>query len=464
MSPGPGKNGDTINGRVQPESWAPDEVSSPSTGDRPNLQVHLALGDRSTRYRRAWASASGDPVQAEPLGFAADPRWVWHEIGHVILMARLGELEFRFAHSMGDALAAIVHDPKSMLARDPDWRGYTFPWVFTPRRHDRCVLHGWGWSGTLGRDLRERADPDRLRMKGYWTEQILSTSLFRLYRCLGGDTVDPNGDPDESARVRASDITIYLILHGLNLTSDPRIVPSNFAESYADNLSHADEGTILCPTSGGSGYVGGCATKVVRWAFQAQGMFPPTPQPSPTSLFCSEGGHLIADLRPTQEILPAAAVEHGPGSYVPVSLDWGDLPGQNPGSTVPQWFASPAAMQIANGQVEVTVANCGRVPAAGTSVTLWRRDWPNGDPPLWNDGYWVSVGTAGPQTIGPGGSSVFQFPEPAPGTRSLLLAEATCPADRSITDPAGLLSCSTNMTPLNELVAGDNNLGLMLVE
>ena len=61
--------------------------------------------------------------------------------------------------------------------------------MFTPRRHDRCVLHGWGWSGSLGRALRERPDGERLRLKGYWTEQILSTSLFRLYRCLGGDTV-----------------------------------------------------------------------------------------------------------------------------------------------------------------------------------------------------------------------------------------------------------------------------------
>ena len=82
----------------------------------------------STRRRKPWNGKDRSP--AEPLGIAADARWIWHEIGHVLLTTSVGELEFRFAHSPGDALAAIVSDPRSALATDPNWRGATFPWVF----------------------------------------------------------------------------------------------------------------------------------------------------------------------------------------------------------------------------------------------------------------------------------------------------------------------------------------------
>ena len=109
--------------------------------------MHLALADLSTRARKPWDGMKRSP--AEPLGIAADARWIWHEIGHVLLTTSVGELQFRFAHSPGDALAAIVSDPESELATDPNWRGSTFPWVFLPRRHDRCVAVGWSWGGTM---------------------------------------------------------------------------------------------------------------------------------------------------------------------------------------------------------------------------------------------------------------------------------------------------------------------------
>jgi hypothetical protein len=44
----------------------------------------------------------------------------------------------------------------------------------------------------------------------------------------------------------------------------------------------------------------------------------------------------------------------------------------------------------------------------------------------------------------------------------LILAAATCPADPANTDAATGLPCSMHETPIVDLVAGDNNLGLRL--
>ena len=90
VRPGPGKDGQTVNGRVLPQPW-------PKTADfslvnvaaqRPRLEMHLALADFRVRDRDIWSGAA--PSYATPLGFADDPRWIWHEFAHVLLMARAG--------------------------------------------------------------------------------------------------------------------------------------------------------------------------------------------------------------------------------------------------------------------------------------------------------------------------------------------------------------------------------------
>ena len=73
---------------------------------RVTLEMRFALGDLM------------NSVELSPLGIAADPRWCWHEFSHVLLMAATGQREFAFAHSAGDALAAIVCDAESKLALD----------------------------------------------------------------------------------------------------------------------------------------------------------------------------------------------------------------------------------------------------------------------------------------------------------------------------------------------------------
>ena len=63
--------------------------------------------------------------------------------------------------------------------------------------------------------------------------------------------------------------------------------------------------------------IGGCVHKVIRWAFEAQGMYTGSNSnapgyPPPVDIY-------IEGLRPTKDPL-SDAVDYGKGSYVPVSL------------------------------------------------------------------------------------------------------------------------------------------------
>lgn len=457
VRPGPGKDGQTINASVQPEGWSDSFAGPTNVGDHPALEVHLALGDLSHRGRKPWKGKDRSP--AEPLGIATDARWVWHEMGHVLLMASVGELEFRFAHSAGDALAAIVADPSSKVP--PKVRGLTFPWVFAPRRHDRCVLHGWSWSGSLHRPPPLVPNTDRVRRKGYWSEQILSSSLFRAYRCLGGDTVTARTrQPDEAARKSASDYVVYLIMKGIGLLADVRFAPADRAEDFGAALIEADIGTIEF-TQPGPDRIGGCAHKVIRWAFEAQGMYAAdakvisnTPgRPPPVDIY-------IQDRRPSAETTQRCTVEHGPGAYVPVSLDW-----RVSGAEVPEWFALDTAVEHQGGQIFVTVGNRGRETATGVTVSVSWRAWPAASRlPLWGAGPWHPSGSQPPQDIPPGETRRFGGFGLRAGTgRRLVLAQATCADDRANTDKETLLPCSLRPTPLVDLVASDNNLGLTVI-
>jgi hypothetical protein len=480
IRPGPGKDGQTVNARVLAEGWPVDFVGPTKAGDRPVLQMHLALADLSTRRRKPWNGV--DRSQAEALGIAADARWIWHEIGHVLLMASVGELEFRFAHSAGDALAAIVADPQSALAADPKWRGATFPWVFTPRRHDRCVSCGWGWGGALHYAMSQVPDSTPPRLKGYWTEQILSSSLFRLYRCIGGDTKPLGwpGGPGESTRESASHYSTYLIMKGIQTLGTSGVVLANEPDQFVTALMDADTGTgawnvdwdlqwdVLDdpppPVPFQFNRVGGCVWKVIRWAFEAQGMYAEAGTITTAPGLPPAVDVYIRDLRPTTETTLYGPIEYGPGSYIPVSLDWGP--------SAPQWQADPAdGIVVADGNISVTVGNRGSQPAANVQVSVWWCAWPAAAaPPQWGDplALWMPCNPqpSGGQNIAPGAQAnfgPFAFAPPA-GARYLVFAQATCPDDRANTDGATLFACSLMPTPLLDLVPNDNNLGLLVVE
>lgn len=194
----------------------------------------------------------GKMVAGSPVSIATDNRVVWHEFGHGLLWDNVNSPNFGFAHSAGDALAAILNDPESAA---PD-RFQTFPWTQAglpglDRRHDRAVGAGWAWFGPNWNTQ-------------YGGEQVLSTTLFRVYRSLGGDSSQP------AVRRRAARTTAYLIFKSIGLLTST----TPFPEVYVGHLQTAD---LTTPSF--EGIAGGALHKVVRWAFEQQGLFQPGAAP-----------------------------------------------------------------------------------------------------------------------------------------------------------------------------------------
>ena len=452
ITPGPGKDGKTVNAQVgfDPPLCSLIAEGKPFTpADRRPVLVRFALADlkRSTSRR-------------QPLGLASDPRWSWHEYCHVLLAAQTGKLELHFAHSAGDALAAIIADPSSNLVTHEYSRGYTFPWVYLHRRHDRAVNRGWGWSGPRHRQDRFPADDCACRYKGYESEQILSTSLFRLYRALGGDTVDVAGNPDRAARRRAADYAVYLILRTIKAMPAFNIGGMQTPDQFATGLIDSDIATAPFTGAGPlNGRVGGWAHKVIRWAFEAQGLYPV----SPSTITYEPGLPPVVDIF-VDDNRPDSEGTYTRGGYMPVSLDWRDgLPRR--------WHASANAIRVVGNQIQVEVRNRGRSAASGVKVSVWFIAWPTGagTPPEWGPTTgWTKIGDSGlasvpawPAPAVPVGT--FATPTPQAGKRLWILAIADCSSDVANTNATTVLPCAQNRISIVDLVAGDNNLGLRVL-
>ena len=468
--PGPGKDGKTVNAMVDYDPLRANYNDEPDPNALQPLQVRFALADLKRSSSRR-----------EPLGLGADPRWSWHEYSHVLLAASSGALELRFVHSAGDALAAILWDPPSALAGDPTpatgppppppttgpdaLRMATFPWVYLNRRHDRSVYAGWSWCGTYHRAYAFAPLTGLRRRKGYKSEQILSTSLFRVYRVLGGDTVKSTGF---LKRWAAADYMAYLIMRALAWVGPISGAPPETPDQLVSALTDADVGTVTWPvpqrdpTWPPRVRVGGCAYKVVRWAFEAQGLYASTTDP--LKVVDAPGAPPDIDIY-IDNRRPGSEGAYPRGGYMPVSLDW------NPPPNGSRWLATDTAIQVVGGtQVFVTVGNRGPSPATDVVVQVWYIIWPTTqpDPPDWDPtaGVWTSIGTDGPTPVPGGGEVTFgpfaSLPTTPTGTRLLIFAQATCPVDRANSDPATSLPCSAQSTSIVDLVTGDNNLGLKL--
>ncbi len=211
--------------------------------------------------------------------------------------------------------------------------------------------------------------------------------------------------------------------------------------------------------------------KVIRWAFEAQGLYNPFGKitnapgaPPPVDIF-------IEDLRPAWEATASGGVEYDKGSYNPVSLAWdqNQLPSNKyPLVPRPQWQASLDAISIAPNEISVIVGNRGTNQAQNVTVSLWWHVWTSGSPPQWDRATWTqcSPATSSAKNIPKNSNNVsfdaFDAVPLPPNTRYLLLAQATCADDRANIDPAAGLSCN-QQAPLIDLVAGDNNLGLWVL-
>ncbi len=242
--------------------------------------VDLALADISDIA----LPVTSAQITANHLGIASSARVVLHEIGgHGVLYCHVGTANFGFSHSAGDSVAVILNDPGTSA---PD-RFVSFPWVNIGRRHDRTPGAGWGWAGSIA------LNPFSITLDrgGYNNEQILSTTLFRLYRSMGGDSTNLN------TQKFASRFAVYLILKTIGSLSSTTNPANALAFEQAMESADANDWNSLNPMET---HAGGAYMKVIRWAFEKQGLFqlPGTATPNnsvgnppPVDVYIDDGRH-----------------------------------------------------------------------------------------------------------------------------------------------------------------------------
>ncbi len=202
---------------------------------------------------------------ADPMGIACDYRVVLHELaGHGTLYNHVSSANLGFSHSAGDSVAAILNDPGSQASD----RFESFPWEYAnvSRRHDRTPAGGWGYAGNIALNPFDGT----LDYGGYNNEQILSSSHFRIYQSIGGDA------PDLPTKQFASRMVCYLILKAIS-TLTPATNPSN-ATGWVAALTTADSIDWVSEN-----ITGGAYSKVIRWAFEKQGLFQSAGQATPNN-------------------------------------------------------------------------------------------------------------------------------------------------------------------------------------
>jgi hypothetical protein len=440
---------------------AADGGAPPTINDR--LQLLVKYGSADPVHRRELPLTTGDTqrMKAQYLGVASDPRWAWHEFGHVLNFASTGELEFPFAHSAGDALAAIAADPQSALATadnpTAEIRHVTFPWIEVPgRSHGRSATQGYGWCGCGNLTRLNFTGLLERYSHGYFGEQMMSSSLFRLYRSLGGDTRGPadakQSDQlkDEDTRLAASDYCIYLIIRAISLLGPDSLAAARTPDQFVSALIDADLGTnkwdveAIWPFNRDKRAMnrqGGRVHKVIRWAFEQQGLYA-TKEPLETVD--------AVGLAPEVDVYISDTARPG-GGYEPVPL-------RSDANEKQGWHADGNALRRSGQKVTVRVSNRGGQPAQGVSLRLW---WgtPNtrGDSVNWRI---APTPSGDPTTIDsekPAEISV-QLPSQAGKGKLWFLVSADAPADPS--NLAQGTKPPKRWDELMELVAHDNNLAL----
>lgn len=386
---------------TDPRAWG-DEVNASANGN--------ANRDGMGSYRFGVVQAGFT------VGIASALRVVLHEFGHALLWDHVRSPNFGFAHSAGDSMAAIYADPTSQVLD----RGLTFPFPLSNRRHDRTVADGWAWFG-----------PNYNTQ--YNGEQVLSSTLFRAYLSTGG------GADELPYKLSASQYMFYLIVKSCGLltatSTDPTV--------YVNALQQAD-----MSTTNFQGQTGGTNYKVIRWAFEKQGLFqaPGTPrpymqpgQPPPTDVYINDGRNGEYDYQAnwwsTQDVWNRLAPDGGTAHQNPVA-----------------------------GQVNyayVRLKNRGTGNATNASVRAFQGNvgsqfnWPGG---------WVAMTTAqlsAPAAIPSGGDVVlgpFNWTPAASGNGSMLMA-AAADGDASIVDNQliqGLTIPNWRLVPFDNNIAQRN--------
>lgn len=359
-----------------------------------------------------------------PIGLACDWRVVLHELGgHGILYNHVNSPNFGFAHSAGDSFGAVLNDPDTHAAD----RFQTFPWItgVIARRHDRDVTAGWAWGGTQD-------------FGGYNSEQILCTTHFRLYRSVGGDS------PELAMREFAARYVAYLMLRTIGSLTQPTN-PTN-ATAYASAMIAAELGNWTSEDQ-----VGAVNHKVVRWAFEQQGLYQPPGAPKPV---VSIGAPPAVDLYIDDG-------RHGEYGFQADFWETGDIwnrlePDGQPGHQTPQVCCRNFAY--------VRVKNRGTQTAKGGRVTAWRSRPAAGL--VWPDDFEaMHTASLAVPPLPPGGQAVigpFAW-TPVDAGHEVMLMSVSAAADRANTDAITGFPSALGPTPVWRLVPTDNNTAMRAV-
>lgn len=198
-----------------------------------------------------------------PVGYATDRATVIHEFGHSCLQNNIGSGTFSWAHGFGDALGVVMSDPES-IAPDRFMRSPFMNAGAGLRRHDRDVTLGWAWGGSM--DVSGSSQ----------RRQILSTTMFRAYRSTGGDDNSGNAARRLARRKFAARYMSYIMIGAVGTmnSTTPPTGPDQFATALIDfEQSNIDF----------DGHPGGAFHKVIRWAFEKQGLYQPAGAPTPVT-------------------------------------------------------------------------------------------------------------------------------------------------------------------------------------
>lgn len=350
-----------------------------------------------------------------PLGRAVDKYVHWHEIGgHGILWDHVDSPNFGFAHSAGDGLAGIQCDPESQLRE----LGLVERFRYTPFRPirwmNRDVADGWGWGGANDGG-------------GYSSEEILATTHFRIYRSIGGDSADLD------RRRFASRTVTYLVLRAVGDLTPMTNPPT--ADDWWEALTATD---AFDWTS--EGLVGGAYHKVIRWAFEVQGLFRPPGDPTTSPGAPPDVDVFIDDGRS--------------GIYEPYLDDFTASPGVWNRRFPDGGTAHEEPMAGFPNYVYVRVGNRGTQTADDPVVRLFQADpasgleWPTdwtaaATPQLFADG---PIASGSDTVVGP-----FAWTPTAAGSVALL-ASASATDDSSNADTVGGTIAAWRLVPF------DNNL------
>jgi hypothetical protein len=352
--------------------------------------------------------------QGQSMGIAVDSRIVLHEFGHVLLWNHVGSPNLGFSHSAGDTLAAVILDAKS---RAPD-RFITFPFITASsgvdRRHDRATSQGWAWGG-IHDDT------------GYGSEQILSTTLFRVYRLAGGDSMDPQ------ERADAARYVTLLIVKGIGMLT----LPTRNVEVFANTLMDAD-----ATTGSFDGVAGGILQKVIRWSFEKQGLY----QPSGAALPVAGPG-----------APPSIDVYVDDGSGGEYMVDGGDP--LRSGGMWNRTSADGAAdhqvpIAAATNYLYVRLGNRGTEAATAVSVEVFAS--PEAGARTWPAGWTLLPGVpiAGGAIAAQGRITVGPIPWVPGANTKVLLVSVSTPGDTSNSERIG----PGQSAPVSRLVRCDNNM------